>query len=201
MLEKEVVRVDPRVRRTRQMLQQAMNELMREKDFLDINVQDIAERAGLNRATFYKHFLDKYDLLNAIIRERFQKMLDERLPEKPALTAANLNILIQTVFDYMNGFHGSCVSARVRNEQGMMMQKVQHQIYEILLNWLQHCTVHIKKERSSPEMLALLTSWTIFGPVMQVAWGTSKIQKQALLDQVVAMVYPILEDYLLEPDA
>jgi len=53
---------DPRARRTRKLLQQAMNTLMGEKSFTDITIQDITTRAEVNRATFYKHFIDKYDL-------------------------------------------------------------------------------------------------------------------------------------------
>lgn len=55
---------DPRVKRTRQLLMQAFMELLKEKkDISSISVQDIAERATLNRATFYAHFEDKYAFL------------------------------------------------------------------------------------------------------------------------------------------
>jgi len=60
---------DPRVKRTRQLLQQALMDLLREKGFQAITVQDIAERATLNRATFYAHFTDKYDLIDNVMRE------------------------------------------------------------------------------------------------------------------------------------
>jgi hypothetical protein len=43
---------DPRVKRTRQLLQRAFVDLIHEKSFEAITVQDIAERATLNRATF-----------------------------------------------------------------------------------------------------------------------------------------------------
>ncbi|MBZ0306393.1 MAG: winged helix-turn-helix domain-containing protein, partial [Anaerolineae bacterium] len=44
----------------------------------------------------------------------------------------------------------------------------------------------------------LLTSWTIFGPILQVACGTAKLPKQALIDQVTALVHSALADYLAE---
>ena len=53
-------RVDPRVKRTRKLLQQAFLELFQEKGFASISIQDITERATVNRATFYAHFPDKY---------------------------------------------------------------------------------------------------------------------------------------------
>ena len=51
---------DPRVKRTRQLLQQAFMSLMMEGRFRDITVQEIADRATVNRATFYAHFEDKF---------------------------------------------------------------------------------------------------------------------------------------------
>jgi AcrR family transcriptional regulator len=54
---------DLRVRRTRKLLQKAMLEATSEKGFAHVTVSDITERAMVNRATFYRHYEDKYDLL------------------------------------------------------------------------------------------------------------------------------------------
>lgn len=200
MLEKQATRInkiDPRVRRTRQMLQQSMSELLKEKEFVDITVQDITDRADLNRATFYKHFLDKYELLNAIVREGFQTHLDAALPENPKLSPETIGILIQITFAYLAGFHGSCQMARIHSEQALMMQQVQYQIYENLLMWLQQCAAHSGLKHKAPEIVALLTSWTIFGPILQVACRTVEIPKQALIDQVTALAHSALADYLI----
>jgi len=45
---------------------------MMERRFRDITVQEIADRATVNRATFYAHFEDKFDLLDSAIREPFK---------------------------------------------------------------------------------------------------------------------------------
>ncbi len=60
---------DPRVKRTRQLLQRAFLDLYQEKSFSLITVQDIAERATVNRVTFYAHFEDKYALMDSLMRE------------------------------------------------------------------------------------------------------------------------------------
>ncbi|HET7090029.1 MAG TPA: TetR/AcrR family transcriptional regulator C-terminal domain-containing protein [Anaerolineae bacterium] len=60
---------DLRVRRTRKLLQKALIELTIEKGFADVTVHDITERAMVNRSTFYRHYLDKYDLLSQYIEE------------------------------------------------------------------------------------------------------------------------------------
>ncbi|MEK4027282.1 MULTISPECIES: TetR/AcrR family transcriptional regulator [Bacillaceae] len=56
-------KMDPRVVRTRRMLRDALVELIRERGYEKITVQDITNRATLNRATFYLHYRDKLDLL------------------------------------------------------------------------------------------------------------------------------------------
>ncbi|MGE7674545.1 TetR/AcrR family transcriptional regulator [Lysinibacillus sp. NPDC094403] len=56
-------KLDPRVLRTRKLLRDALVELIDEQGYEKITVQDITERATLNRATFYLHYRDKLDLL------------------------------------------------------------------------------------------------------------------------------------------
>lgn len=52
--------------RSRQMIKKAFAELLNEKDLAKITVTDIVDRAGISRGTFYAHYLDVYDLYNAI---------------------------------------------------------------------------------------------------------------------------------------
>lgn len=56
-------REDRRVQRTRKLLQDALIELMLEKRYDKITVQDIIDRANVGRSTFYAHYQDKEDLL------------------------------------------------------------------------------------------------------------------------------------------
>ncbi len=55
-------KADRRVKRTRNLLHQALHELMAQKRYDDITVQDIIDRADVGRSTFYAHYQDKEDL-------------------------------------------------------------------------------------------------------------------------------------------
>ena len=60
---------DRRVRRTKKLLKHSLFELLHEKKWEHISVKDITERADINRATFYQHYNDKYDLLQQNVDE------------------------------------------------------------------------------------------------------------------------------------
>jgi AcrR family transcriptional regulator len=57
---------DLRARRTQKLLQDALIELLDERHFENITVGELAKRAMINRATFYRHYLDKYDFVEKI---------------------------------------------------------------------------------------------------------------------------------------
>ena len=55
--------MDPRVRRTRKWLQEALLSLMREKAFSKIAIAEITDKAEVSRPTFYLHYKTKEELL------------------------------------------------------------------------------------------------------------------------------------------
>jgi AcrR family transcriptional regulator len=67
-------KMDARVRRTRDALGDALVELMQEKPFDSITVQDVLDRAQVGRSTFYSHYSDKDDLLMSDADEFFESI-------------------------------------------------------------------------------------------------------------------------------
>src|SRR5262245_11473787 len=82
MLRKGVVE-DLRAKRTDKLLLSALLELTVEKGFPAVTVSDLTKHAGINRATFYRHYQDKFDLLNHYARtvyELLDSLPDASLP-------------------------------------------------------------------------------------------------------------------------
>lgn len=78
---------DRRSRRTKQLLTHALIELILEKRYDSITVQDILDRADVGRSTFYAHFTDKEDLLLSGYQHVFywlQKRLEQDETERIA---------------------------------------------------------------------------------------------------------------------
>src|ERR1700723_4458125 len=69
---------DPRILRSRRMLMEALGILLTRKEFDDISIQEIADEATLNRATFYLHYPDKNALLQALTATRFRDLIARR---------------------------------------------------------------------------------------------------------------------------
>ena len=87
---------DLRVRRTRKMLQQAFLECTTEKGFAALTVRDITERAMVNRSTFYRHYLDKYDLLEHYLNEMDVSLEDQQGiagPNPPEVSSSLIDLL------------------------------------------------------------------------------------------------------------
>ncbi len=74
MSQKQSTNQDLRVVRTRKMLRDAMIALAIQKGFTAITVNDIVELAMVNRATFYRHYQDKYDLVESYLDELYAEL-------------------------------------------------------------------------------------------------------------------------------
>ncbi len=68
-------RYDRRYLRSRQLLSAALIELLQEKRYIDITVQDIIARANVGRSTFYAHYQDKEDLLISSLETTLENLI------------------------------------------------------------------------------------------------------------------------------
>ena len=69
-----MAKVDRRILKTQESLKKVVIELMTEKNFDDITIQDIADRANVNRGTIYLHYQDKFDLLDKVIEAHINEV-------------------------------------------------------------------------------------------------------------------------------
>jgi AcrR family transcriptional regulator len=67
-------KVDRRIAKSKEAIKKALIELMSEKNFDDITIQDISDRANVSRGTIYLHYVDKFDLLDKLIKEHINEM-------------------------------------------------------------------------------------------------------------------------------
>lgn len=77
-------KLDRRVARTRIFLRDALFSLIEEKGYAAITVQDITDRANVNRVTFYFHYKDKEDLLFEVLKNLYDGLVSSLPPTTTA---------------------------------------------------------------------------------------------------------------------
>ena len=150
-------KLDPRVKRTRSLILQAFGELLAEKGFEAISVQDVTDKAEINRPTFYKHFVDKYDLLDYTIQELFKKEIEKRTLDACHYTPENLRNLILAVCEFLSRLHSNYAQPHQQFES-LVEGTIKKQIFELLSYWLEQL-----KSRIPTEIPATVATWVIYG--------------------------------------
>lgn len=176
-------KIDPRVRRTRQMLVQAFTELIHEKEFKSITIHDITARADVNRSTFYSHFPDKFALLDYKIRQEFRAEIEKRTLNACHFSVDNLRALIVTVCEFIREANSQCKSPRGQFEP-LMEAQIKGQIKDLLLTWLKQTGSDVP-----PEMVAVAASWAIYG--LAEYWNQQKDHDS--VNEYVEMILPLAE--------
>jgi len=176
--------MDPRIRRTRQMLFQAFRDLLAVKTFDVISVQDIAERSTLNRATFYDHFTDKFALLEAMMGERFGAFINARLASNVGTCEASLRQLILAACDFLGEVSSGCQKHQ-RQFEPIVESRVKDMLREFLLEGLR------SHQAKNPELKATMVSWAIAGAALQ--WSR---ERKTSADQLVEAILPTLRTAL-----
>ena len=86
---------------TKSDLKVALTRLLKQKDFEAISVSDIAKEAGINRGTFYLHYVDKFDMIDQLIDEILQNiifLLNKDQPKTKEEAFAPIVKIIKTVY-------------------------------------------------------------------------------------------------------
>lgn len=179
--------LDPRVKRTRLLITEAFTELIDEKGFQSITVADITERATINRSTFYAHFEDKFDLFDFVVLSSFLETLHTKLPPGSDYCQDGLKTLILTVFEFLERFNSGC-SAGEWQSRPMLETKVQSQVNELILGWIEQLQLDSWPLEAAPEVTASVLSWAIYGAGLHWSRNNSGQAAEDVADQVISLL-------------
>ncbi|MBR2417152.1 MAG: TetR/AcrR family transcriptional regulator [Clostridia bacterium] len=97
-------KTDARIRRTYSYLMNAMIELAKEKDFENLSVSEICDRAGVHRATFYKHFDDKLEFIRYCFETQLEGIEIDGIIKDPTPEnlRAGIKYCVDEIFNYID---------------------------------------------------------------------------------------------------
>ena len=182
-------KLDPRVKRTRNLLERAFIEALNEKGFQAISVQDITGKAGVNRATFYAHFPDKYALLDHSIRQWFRQEIEKRMLNACDYTPENLRSLILAVCEFLSKVHGECAQPHQQFES-LVETQIKQQVYDLLSHWLKQAGT-----QTPTEIPATVAAWAIYGCATLYSHGKKRPALEKFVDEALPLVAVNLEQF------
>ena len=179
---------DPRIRRTRKLLQDALGALLETRDFHELSVQEIAETATVNRATFYDHYPDKSSLLECLVASRFRALLEKRGIKFDGTCSAALKAIILGVCDYLAGtLRADC--ERQRDLEPFLEVAVISVVRNMILEGMKQ---HRPAGAPSAEMISAMASWAIYGGAKEWVRTPDRCRPEDVVETVLALVSPIL---------
>jgi AcrR family transcriptional regulator len=181
---------DPRIRRTRKLLQEALSSLMQSKSFDDISVQDITEAATVNRATFYDHYTDKYALLEALVGSGFHELLHQRQVRYDAGFPSAVGAIIQATCDFFKEIHAGGACARQTAFEPLKDAAIVSAIQHLLLEGMKRSEPALPL---SPEIVAAAASAAICGGVKQWYSMADRPPAEAIVPQLLELILPMLQ--------
>jgi AcrR family transcriptional regulator len=184
LLQPETDRADPRILRSRRMLMDGIARLLMKKEFEDISVQEIADEASLNRATFYLHYPDKNALLKVMTESRFRDLIERR-----SITFTDCNGALRAialgVCDYL-AESTSCPSQLARIPlEGSIIPVVEDMFKEGLAH-------HGLAPGVDAALLATTAAWAVFGAARRWFQTPNRIPAEDMADRIETMVSPVL---------
>jgi len=174
---------DPRILRSRRMLMEALVRLLTQKEFDDISIQEIADEATLNRATFYLHYPDKNALLQAMTAARFRDLIARR-----GLSFTNcdgaLRAIALGVCDYLAAT--TCCPTHV------VKMPLEGSIIPVIEGiFLEGAAHHEQVPGVDTALLATTAAWAIFGAARRWFQSPNRIPAEEMAAKIEAMVKPV----------
>lgn len=174
---------DPRILRTRRMLMEALATLLSRKELDDISIQEIADEATLNRATFYLHYPDKNALLQAMTAARFRDLIARRGLSFTDCNGA-LRAVALGVCDYL-------VEATTCPGQ-LAKMPLEGSIIPVVEGMFREGAAHHGVVPGvDPELLAATAAWAIFGAARRWYQTADRIPAEEMAAKIEALVKPI----------
>jgi AcrR family transcriptional regulator len=192
------VKIDPRVRRTRRMLRDALVSLMLEKDYASISIREITDRAEVAYITFFRHVESLDQLLMEVLDEGLTELLVhiETLAKRSGTSALETEGML--IFEYIEQkadlfrilFKSQSVT-RVRKKVVQKIAVIFQKSCMPLARADNQMAVAILSNHIATSLLALI-EWWLDNRMTPAPAQMGKVYKSLIIDSTVGTVSSLL---------
>ncbi|MFD1851744.1 TetR/AcrR family transcriptional regulator [Oceanobacillus bengalensis] len=175
-------KTDPRVVRTRKLIMEAFVDLSSKKEFKDITVKDITTEAMINRATFYYHFEDIYDLLEKALSEVLLINLDCHNFEENGINGDSIVLIFKAITNFQKTLSNRCHRGYEDTIARIIREQLEVIFYKMLLKQ------NTEEENEALKIAAVMLSWGIYGA--SVEWRRNS--REILPDEFIKSAIPYM---------
>ena len=182
---------DARVIRTKAKLFDAFREMLSEKTFEEITINEICVRAEIRRATFYKHFSDKYDFLAALtneLRGRFEeKFWNNAMLKDRALTDYYIEYL-KVMVDFLDRNYPTVNLIFKSNMTSTLIDVIVDENYKKTKEKLEADVANGLSLIASPDTLSIYLSGGISNTVIKWLKDGKKTPREDLISELSLLI-------------
>ena len=186
---------DPRSIRTRDLLRDALMKLVVEKHFAGLTVQDVTSQAGLNRTTFYLHYIGLHELLEDCARTLFEQMRSDIYGNKALPFRGDGTTLVpyvESVFRHLEQYEKFYRAMLGRQGDPLFRGLFQELLSELIFEPI---TAQTLKDDSNPHLEMNLRFFSA-GFAGVAAWWVEKGRPISVEQASLQVARDILPDYL-----
>ena len=189
MQEINAKKVDRRVQKTKSTLTRVFRELLEEKSFEDITVNELCDRAQIRRATFYKHFNDKYDFLTAVIHN-LRLEYDNRFwaSSKPQSTSEYFSNYVKCIVHFVNDYDKTFEKLMKSDISNYLISVFMEENHRYTTESLTRAVENGMRLPVSPDVMASMLT----GGVGQIILRWLKSGKQKPIDELFSEISAII---------
>ncbi|WP_409340462.1 TetR/AcrR family transcriptional regulator [Paenibacillus sp. MBLB4367] len=180
-------KTDPRILRTRKLIMDSFIELSGKKEFKEITVKDITTEAMVNRATFYYHFEDIYDLLDKVLSEVLLINLNAIDFEKSELNEESITDIFVAITDFQRALSSRCHRGYDETIARIIREQLEIIFYGMLRK--QHTT----KENESLKITAVILSWGVYGASVEWRRNSKELSPEAFIKSAISFLMSGIE--------
>jgi AcrR family transcriptional regulator len=162
--------------------------LSTKKDFKNISIKDITSEATINRATFYYHFMDKYDLLEKTLEEHLMTNVMREISIHDQLNETTLASVFMSVTQFQSSLASQCRKS-FESFTSVIEAIIKKELEQVFFEMMMNQNAGVREE--SVRIASVMLSWSIYGAAVNWQYNDTRPA-----EEYIQLVIPYLSQGL-----